>query len=963
MIFRRIIFLFFLGLSYSSYSQTDENSCAACTDGIDNDQDGLIDSLDPDCLNYDADGDGICNDEDLDDDNDGITDIQEGHTCELSSIDIGVDGTFEDLAGIASYDSYNSNVTSGGFTNGTGSADSWNSPMPTSGSGTWGGMADGMPSSPQGGVFVGGWTFTAGSGESFYVNLTDLEVGETYALSFYYANAGIQGTTPVGSLGTWEIHFGAQVQLAPEHPYLGEGNQIWHETTLNFTAANTEERLEFFAHSGSDGHVGNNANYDYPAVDGINFYKGELSEPSLICESVDTDSDGISDHLDLDSDGDGCPDVIESGGVDTNGDGRIDGSGVNDDGTISNTNGGYNGLTGNEYSATSYEINTEPQNQDVTDGQNAIFSANLNAQSTNLYENGIPNYNETGNANSELNFNWFNGIPSDDSSPLLNSEDFSGVNSESLEILNPLDYDGSEFCLVVSHNQNSCLRDTLCALLSACSNEDSTNNVELCLGEVHEEGSSSYDESGSYTDVYQNTKGCDSIIYTNLTVYPTFSFTNEPIICENSSHTEGTSVYSEPGTYQDLYVSENGCDSLINTNLTVNPIFHFENQLFLCQGQSHLEGDSIYTETGIFVNAYESIFGCDSIITTDLTVYPEFSVLNDVEICSGETYYEGNSEYTSSGQFTDIYQSVNGCDSAVQTNLTVNSIRESDLMELVCIGESIPEFGEFYDEPNNRFIDSLQTINSCDSIVFTYLEFIDTQALLPPEIVLCEGERFIANIYNLNDDWEITWSTGQNSDSETFYEEGTYWVNISSQHCNARDSIEILIERPLSVSYENFILCNKSLINIDLSNENGDFYWNDGSTNSVLSVSQDGTYNAQILNECGEYSYTAEVELKDCNCKIYIPNAITLDNDNLNEVFTVMYSDCEFLSYEFQIFNRWGLEVFRSEKPGESWIGNDSRGEYYVPDGVHSYVLKYQTINGEQQAISGIERGSITVIR
>ncbi len=43
-----------------------------------------------------------------------------------------------------------------------------------------------------------------------------------------------------------------------------------------------------------------------------------------ICINYDTDGDGVPNHLDLDSDNDGLPDVIEAGGPDSNGDGRID---------------------------------------------------------------------------------------------------------------------------------------------------------------------------------------------------------------------------------------------------------------------------------------------------------------------------------------------------------------------------------------------------------------------------------------------------------------------------------------------------------------------------------------------------------------------------------------------------------------------------------------------------------------
>ncbi len=54
------------------------------------------------------------------------------------------------------------------------------------------------------------------------------------------------------------------------------------------------------------------------------------------CAALDTDNDGIPNHLDLDSDNDGIPDVTEAGGTDSNNDGRADDNDNNADNTGSN---------------------------------------------------------------------------------------------------------------------------------------------------------------------------------------------------------------------------------------------------------------------------------------------------------------------------------------------------------------------------------------------------------------------------------------------------------------------------------------------------------------------------------------------------------------------------------------------------------------------------------------------------
>jgi len=194
----------------------------------------------------DTDGDGIIDGIDLDDDNDGILDTDDG--CRANILPSGVDGTFEALYDKAGEDEFNSNVTGGGWINDNGTADTWKSPMSTDGtgftSGSGGyGFADGMPASPQGGIFAaaGSWT----NGESFYTEFNNLTVGEKYFITFFQAHAGADGETPIGENSRWKVTFGSETLYSPEMAYLGEGNQVWEKVTLVFTPTATEQRLTF----------------------------------------------------------------------------------------------------------------------------------------------------------------------------------------------------------------------------------------------------------------------------------------------------------------------------------------------------------------------------------------------------------------------------------------------------------------------------------------------------------------------------------------------------------------------------------------------------------------------------------------------------------------------------------------------------------------------------------------------
>ncbi len=226
------------------------------------------------------------------------------------------------------------------------------------------------------------------------------------------------------------------------------------------------------------------------------------------CGSSDTDNDGIINTLDLDSDNDGCFDVVESGGVDSNNDGVLDGTGIDSNGLVTGGIGGYDGANGNEIIATQVTIDTAPANQTVEVNTTTIFTAIVSANAATSYTSGSPNYNTLGNANSGIKYQWYLGNPNTGGT-LIDGTDtnYLGFNSASLHIADVSGLNGAVYYIVITHDNNLCLLETSNAILTVNSlpvakddtisgiNEGSINNILNVLAD-HGNGVDSFGTDG-----------------------------------------------------------------------------------------------------------------------------------------------------------------------------------------------------------------------------------------------------------------------------------------------------------------------------------------------------------------------------------------------------------------------------------------------------------------------------------
>ncbi|MAD95987.1 MAG: hypothetical protein CMB99_01535, partial [Flavobacteriaceae bacterium] len=199
-------------------------------------------------------------------------------------------------------------------------------------------------------------------------------------------------------------------------------------------------------------------------VTGPTYINGRVYGTYVNC---DTDGDGITNNIDLDSDNDGCYDVVESGGVDANNDGILDGTGFDNTGKVTGGTNGYNGANGNEYNAHQLTITTSPTDKIVSPDQSATFTVVATAESATEYNNGNPEYNTAGNANAGIQYHWYLGDPNNGGTALTNSGIYSGVDSATLQISLSEGLSGNEYYVKVSHTNNPCLEEISSATLTA----------------------------------------------------------------------------------------------------------------------------------------------------------------------------------------------------------------------------------------------------------------------------------------------------------------------------------------------------------------------------------------------------------------------------------------------------------------------------------------------------------------
>ncbi|MGB5024726.1 MAG: hypothetical protein WBO44_05210, partial [Saprospiraceae bacterium] len=317
-----------------------------------------------------------------------------------------------------------------------------------------------------------------------------------------------------------------------------------------------------------------------------------------------------------------------------------------------------------------------------------------------------------------------------------------------------------------------------------------------------------YTSSGQYVQTLKSSLNCDSIISLRLTIVPPSIDSIAIQACD--SVTINNNTYYKSGQFVLNLTNAAGCDSIIVLNIQIDSsttkVLDAGMDRIICEGDT-LQLNANYTGAGT-IN-WESQFGTFSapnninalyipnqssshfifISTTDkcstgkdsiwIQINPKKSI--DTSISSCNPYMWNNQLYSQSGQYTQLFSSVNLCDSIVNLKLTINKSSIDTSKYTGC--DSIRINNTVYYQ-SGQYATYFVNAAGCDSILILDVTIdLSNSYLLEAgsDLSICEGDSIQLNA-QFNGSATFKWRSNFGSFNNSLNPQSVYYPNTKTNH-------------------------------------------------------------------------------------------------------------------------------------------------------------------------------------
>jgi gliding motility-associated-like protein len=294
--------------------------------------------------------------------------------------------------------------------------------------------------------------------------------------------------------------------------------------------------------------------------------------------------------------------------------------------------------------------------------------------------------------------------------------------------------------------------------------------------------------------------------------------------------------------------------------------------------------------------------GCDSVVTLDLAVSQNLIGTDIQSACGSFTWLDGNT-YTSSTNtpvYTIVGGNVNGCDSIVNLNLTINQSSSSSIAVASC-GPYFAPNGQTYTE-SSSFSYIIPNANGCDSTIAVNLTISPT-----PTAAFSSSPTLLE--FGMTEIQMLDQSVGQISSWNWTYTTTNGSIQTST------------LQKPIFTIPTN--TSGNQTFQLAVSNAQGCT----SEITSILNIVEDAA--------------------------LYIPNTFSPDGNAFNNVFKVAGRNIDLNQFELTIYNRWGEIIFISQDPNIGWDGAIAN-KGLAPIGTYTYQVVYRFVNAsESETLTG----------
>ena len=316
----------------------------------------------------------------------------------------------------------------------------------------------------------------------------------------------------------------------------------------------------------------------------------------------------------------------------------------------------------------------------------------------------------------------------------------------------------------------------------------------ICEGDAVEIGGQWFTNSGCYNVLLSTSDGCDSLVVLQLSVLPRKEEHLSVSICESEIYMFENMELTQPGTYEALLTSSDGCDSLVVLQLSVLPRKEEHLSVSICESEIYMFENMELTQPGTYEVLLASSDGCDSLVVLDLTVQPVVVEEQHTYLCEGEAY--GGIVYQQNTLLCDTLQNpLTGCDSVVWMNLHLLPRYELWQEVVLCYGEEFDGL-PFYED--THLVHEDLTTGGCDSITHFDIRVVGPVGVGVdgPEII-CAGETATLTA---GQHAGYLWSDGSAGPSITVSLPGTYTVTVTDlTGCTASAVHPLVVSAPEAV--------------------------------------------------------------------------------------------------------------------------------------------------------------------